>query len=398
MPFKPGRALIEVVRRLGGASGSLEFHGMARVFPISLALLGFLTVGVLLVVAFAPAGAGDDVDETHAAVLTLTDRIDGDTLDPFALRADKRHVFSADHRAALAYRCVGGVGLASGDPVGDPDVFAGALGSFLARCDEMGWRPAVMGVRGDRLALYLDAGLRAQYLGDEAIVEVDSFTLAGRSMRDVRQAVNRTNNFGITTEFHREGDLADDLRDALLGIAERGRRGAPERGFSMALDRLLSGRDPECLVGVARDADGTPFAFQRYVPCRAGAGLSLDAMRRDEVGPNGVNERLIVDTIEWARDHGIDAVSLNFAFCRSLIDDAIGTRSPGARAQAWVVRRLNPHFQIESLLRFNAKFRPRWVPRYLVYRSIGDLAPVGAAAASAEGFLPFDRRVASAAA
>ena len=62
------------------------------------------------------------------------------------------------------------------------------------------------------------------------------------------------------------------------------------------------------------------------------------------------------------------------------------------------MRRLNPHFQIESLLRFNAKFRPRWVPRHLVYRSWGDLAPVGAAAATAEGFLPFDRRVTPAAA
>jgi lysyl-tRNA synthetase class 2 len=53
------------------------------------------------------------------------------------------------------------------------------------------------------------------------------------------------------------------------------------------------------------------------------------------------------------------------------------------------VRRLNPHFQIESLLRFNAKFRPRWVPRSVVYRSLGDLAAVATAAARVEGFLSF---------
>jgi len=398
IPIKSGAALIEVVRRLGGAGGSLEFHGVARVFPISLALLGFLTVGVVLVVAFAPAPARDAANEPRAAIRRLADRDDGDTLDPFALRADKSYVFSPDGRAALAYRCVGGVGLASGDPVGAPEAFADAVAAFLALCDETGWRAAVMGVRGDRLAAYVDAGLRAQYLGDEAIVDVAAFTLTGRSMRDVRQAVNRTANWGVTTEFHREGELDAGLRRALLGIAQRGRRGAPERGYSMALDGLLSGRDRDCLVAVARDAAGTPFAFQRYVPCRAGTGLSLDAMRRDDVGPNGVNERLIVDTIDWARAHAVDVVSLNFAFCRSLITEATETRSTGARAQAWVVRRLNPHFQIESLLRFNAKFRPRWVPRYLVYRSLGDLAPVGAAAASAEGFLPFDRRLAATAA
>ena|SRR5437660_429991 len=110
-------------------------------------------------------------------------------------------------------------------------------------------------------------------------------------------------------------------------------------------------------------------------------------MRRDAgIGPNGVNERLIVDTIEWARAQRIAEVSLNFAFCRALIDPS-AQLTPRERAQAWLVRRLNPHFQIESLLRFNAKFQPRWVPRSVVYRSLGDLAAVGMAAARAEGFL-----------
>jgi lysyl-tRNA synthetase class 2 len=379
------------VRRLGGANGAVHFHGAARLFPLTLAALGFVSVAALLVIAFAPVRtrAGLNNEQARARVRTMTNRADGDTLDPFALRADKQHVFSPDGRAAVAYRYVAGVGLASGDPVGSPDAFPDALAAFLALCDERGWRPAVMGVRNERLDLYLDAGLSAWYLGDEAIVDVQAFTLEGRAMRDVRQAVSRTHNFGIVTEFHYEGELPGDLRGQLLAIAERGRRGAPERGFSMALDGLLSGRDRDCVIVVARTDDGRPFAFQRYVPCRAGSGLSLDAMRRDEdIGPNGVNERMIVDTIEWSHHRQVTEVSLNFAFCRALIDppDTLGL---GERAQAWVIQRLNPHFQIESLLRFNAKFRPRWVPRSIVYRSLGDLTPVGAAAARAEGFLPF---------
>jgi lysyl-tRNA synthetase class 2 len=246
-----------------------------------------------------------------------------------------------------------------------------------------------MGVRDDRLPLYEAAGMRAEYLGDEAIVAVDGFSLDGRAMRGVRQAVNRTLKAGITTEAVREGDLDDPLHAALLDIAERGRDGAPERGFSMALDGLLSRREGDCLLVVARDADGRPFAFQRYAPCRAGRGLSLDAMRRDpDVDvPNGVNERLIVDTVAWAGEQGVGEVSLNFAFCRALVDEDAAVTGP-RRAQAWFVRRLSPWFQIESLLRFNAKFAPRWVPRHVVYRSLGDLPAVAAAAAGAEGFLP----------
>ena len=393
VPFKPGRALFEVAHRLGGAGGSVQFHGVARLFPIGLGLLGFASAAVVLVVAFAPAPARDRnaADDPRATVRGLVNRVDGDTLDPFALRADKRYVFSPDGHAAVAYRCVAGVGLASGDPVGDPERFAGAITQFTRFCDDRGWRPAVMGVRGDRVGMYLEADFRVQYLGDEAVVDIDSFSLDGRAMRGVRQATNRTKKFGVTTAVHREGELTPDLRSALLEIADAARGGVPERGFSMALDELLSGRDGDCVVVVAFGAEGSPIAFQRYAPCLGGAGLSLDAMRRDASGPNGVNERLIVDTIEWAKAQGMRQVSLNFAFGRALMEEELG-RPVGTRAQAWVTRRLNPYFQIESLSDFNAKFRPRWVPRYLAYRSLGDLPVVGAAAASAEGFLPFDRR------
>jgi lysyl-tRNA synthetase class 2 len=323
-------------------------------------------------------------------VRRLVHRADGDTLDPFAFRNDKQYVFSHDERAAVAYRYVNGVGLASGDPLGAPDAACDAFRAFLELCHDRGWRPAAIGARGDRLSLYEAAGLRAHYLGDEAVIDVAGFSLQGRAMRPVRQAYNRTKNFGLTTEVHREGALDPTLRRALVGIADRHRAGAPERGFSMALDELLTGRQGDCVIVVCRDESGAPIAFQRYVPCRAGRGLSLDAMRRDAVGPNGVNERMIVEAVEWARDHGVEEVSLNFAAFKGIIEEGADL-SPMQAAQAWVIKRLNPYFQIESLMHFNAKFHPRWVPRYLVYRSAGDLAAVGIAALSAEAFLPFDR-------
>ena len=77
VPFKPGRALAEVVRRLGGANGAIHFHGVARLFPLTLAVLGFVSVGALLVSRVRPgprstrprqradSGAGADDDESR---------------------------------------------------------------------------------------------------------------------------------------------------------------------------------------------------------------------------------------------------------------------------------------------------------------------------------------------
>jgi lysyl-tRNA synthetase, class II len=385
-------AVEETAARLVGLTGPFEVsHGFGRWFPASITVLGF---GIVIVVAAALLAPVTERALAHAderdRVRRLVNRREGDTLDPFALRHDKRYVLSSDARAAVAYRYVNGTGLASGDPVGDRASFAEAVDRFLERCTERGWRPAVIGARGDQLALYEAVGLRSRYLGDEAVIDVQDFTLGGRRMRGVRQAFNRTNNFGLTAEIHREGELDPTLRRALVGISDRHLAGGRERGFSMALDGLLTGRDADCVIAVCRDDKGTPIAFQRYVPCKGGSGLSLDTMRRDAVGPNGVNERLIVEIVMWARERHIGEVSLNFAAFKGLIEEDADL-GPLEGAQAWIIKRLNPYFQIQSLLTFNAKFDPRWVPRFLVYRSIGDLAPVAVAALSAESFLPFDR-------
>jgi lysyl-tRNA synthetase class 2 len=211
-------------------------------------------------------------------------------------------------------------------------------------------------------------------------------------MRNVRQAVSRTRNAGVRTQILREAELDPRLRRALLDVAAAQRREFREFGFSMALGDVLTGAHPDCLLVVCRDRTGEPVAFQRYVPCRQEHALSLDAMRRLPRAPGGVHERMIVEVVSWANAHGATDVSLNFAAFRSLFEED-AELEPGQAVEAWLMRRMEGRFgiQMDSLRRFNAKFGPRWVPRYLIYTSPAHLPAIGLAALSAEGFLPFDR-------
>jgi lysyl-tRNA synthetase class 2 len=261
---------------------------------------------------------------------------------------------------------------------------------FVDRCEQRGWRPVVMMARGDRVALYERLGFKLLYLGDEVVLDVAAISLAGGRMRNVRQAVSRSANFGVTTEVVREGALPADLRRSLMEIAKRSRGGKAELGFSMSLEEPFTVPYPDCLVVLCRDRDGRPIAFQRYVLCKGGTCLSLDAMRRDPTAPNGVNERMIVDMTGWARENGVVELSMNFVGFRRMIAGVPGLSAPQAVA-GWTIRRVNP-FSVASLYRFSAKFEPRWVPRYLAYRSAADHGAIGLAALRAEGFLPFGPR------
>jgi lysyl-tRNA synthetase class 2 len=384
----PGMVVYEALARLVGLSGSLAVHGRFGP-PVagSVTALGVASIAGLLLVALAPAreDAGEqEVERTQ--VQRLVNDYESDTVDAFALRRDKRYVLSSGQQAALAYRTLFGVALASGDPVGRRADFEACLLEFVDRCDRRGWRPVVMMARGDRLALYERLGFKLLYLGDEAVLDVAALSLTGGRMRNVRQAVSRSANFGVTTEVVRESALAADPRRSLMEIAKRSRGGQAELGFSMSLEEPFTVPYPDCIVVLCRDRDGRPIAFQRYVLCKGGTCLSLDAMRRHPDAPNGVNERMIVDMASWARGHGVAELSVNFVGFRRMIAGVPGLSVSRALA-GWTIRRANP-FSVASLYRFSAKFEPRWVPRYLAYRSTADLGAIGLAALRAEGFLP----------
>ena len=117
-------------------------------------------------------------------------------------------------------------------------------------------------------------------------------------------------------------------------------------------------------------------------------GLSLDLMRRDRDSENGLMEFMVIQLLQRAPEIGITQVSLNFAMFRSVFER-------GARLGAGPVLRLwrsllsffSRWWQIESLYRANAKYRPIWEPRFLLFEKSGDLPRIGLAAARAEGFL-----------
>jgi lysyl-tRNA synthetase class 2 len=388
-----GTVAEEITARLIGQAGPLTITGrFGQWFPVSLTVLGAITLAAGVLAALAPVALrGTGTTSERDEIRRLISRPDGDTLDPFILRRDKRWCFAPDHEAAIGFRCVHGIGLASSDPVGSPAALPAAIGEFVRLCTDRGLTPAVIGARWDHVELYTRLGLRSLYIGDEAIIDVPSFTLNGRRMRNARQAASRSRNAGITTSTYREADIPPALRAQLLTIATAQHGNAPETGFSMALGDLFSGGHPDCRIIVAADRSGDAVAFQRYVTCRAGRALSLDTMRRDPAAPGGVNERMITDAVTWARDHGIGEVSLNFAAFRYLLEPEAELPA-GQVMGAWLLRKMEGHFgiQMDSLRRFNAKFQPRWIPRYLIYPSRSQLPAIGLAVLSAEGFLPFD--------
>jgi lysyl-tRNA synthetase, class II len=369
--------------------------GFAEWFPTSVLLIGLAACIWLLALWLAPwrHRIRQEARERRLAV-DLVRAWGADTLAPFVLRADKAYFFSADERAFLAYRVVGGVAVVSGDPIGPPEAFDELVAGFISYARRRGWRLAILGASECRLELYRRHGLHALYHGDEAVVETSGFSLEGRRIRKVRQSIHRLERAGFTADVLHPDQMDSRLRDELEAIAQEWRGDQPNRGFVMALDALFRLEADDAVFVVGRGPDGAPAGFLHFALSRTGSALSLSSMPRLRETPNGFNEWLVCVAIEWAGANGYARVSLSFApFAALLAPEA--ELSALQKAQREALLRLKGHFQLDNLLLFNRKFLPAWERRFVVYERRIDLPRVGIAALAAEAYLPFsggDRR------
>src|SRR5215469_15717971 len=383
--------LYSVVANLAGFSGPVHFNSELRTdhFGFVTGGLGLFTLLAALFMFLRPAEPTCRLRPADGQRIRelLDQHGDQDSLGYFTLRNDKSIIWSPTGKACIGYRVLSGVMLASGDPIGDPEAWPGAMHTFLDEAARHAWVPAVIGCGELGAEVWCREGdMTALELGDEAIVTVANFTLEGRAMRNVRQMVSRVCRQRYTAEVRRVEDIPTAEIQKMIRQADSWRGNPTERGFSMALGRVGGKDDGQCVIASARQ-DGVLRAMLHFVPWGSD-GLSLDLMRRDRSAAPGLNDFMIVEAIKAANDLGVKRISLNFAVFRAALErgERIGA-GPVLRAWRRFLLFLSRWFQIESLYKFNAKFCPEWVPRFVVFPSTRDAPRIGFAALEAEAFL-----------
>jgi lysyl-tRNA synthetase class 2 len=392
LPYSFGSALLDTLRAMGGQLPRdvdvlpAEFSDWFPVSVLSVAAIGVLWAAAVWLRPWrqrlfpGPGGRGQAAE--------IVRRWGADTLAPFALRSDKEWFVTG--RTLIAYRVVRGVALVSGDPIGPPEEAKASLEAFSARAHARGWRTAVMGASGRLLDVYRELGMRPLYHGDEAVIDVEGFSLDGRRMRTARQAVHRVERNGYRAEVIMAGDLSPAAWSELTAVENAWLRGGARKGFTMELDSLSRLGGDDAVFAIGRDPHGRVAGFLHLAVCRASGSLSLSTMPRLPDTPNGFTAWLIVAATSWARTQHYARLSLNFSPFAGLLGEQAGLPS-ARRLQRRVLLRLKGvlALQLDNLLRFNEQFSPAWVPRYVILQAWTDLPRVAVAAMAAEGYLPY---------
>jgi phosphatidylglycerol lysyltransferase len=286
------------------------------------------------------------------------------TIANAALTGDKRLLFSDAGDAFVMYQIAGRSWVALGDPVGSQSGAEELVWRFREMSDHHGAQTVFYQVNGDRLAMYVDLGLAALKIGEEARVPLAEFSLEGSARADLRQAHRRAQRDGATFKVvGPEG--VDELMPTLQEISDSwlASKSTGEKRFSVgAFSPQYIRQFPVALVM----AEDTPAAFANLWTTQCKEELSIDLMRFGPDAPRGAMDYLFIELMLWGRSQGYRWFNLGMAPLSGL------ERHPLApawhRVGNFVFRHGEHFYNFEGLRRYKGKFDPVWEPKYLVAR------------------------------
>lgn len=278
-----------------------------------------------------------------------------------ALTGDKAILLHPNGNAFLMYAHRGRSLVALYDPIGPTQQRAELIWQFRDLCDVHHARPVFYQVRAENLPFYMDIGLTAIKLGEEARVNLHSFDIEakGKEMKDLRYTWNRGGRDGLSLEIHEPGQAPlEELK--VISDAWLTGKNVREKGFSL-------GRfSPEYLqyfrVAIIR-FEGRPVAFANLLETDRKDLASLDLMRAHPEAPKLTMEFMMVGLILHYKQNGYGRFSLGMVPLSGLQPRRGAPLTQ--RLGSMVFRRGEQLYNFQGLRRFKDKFQPDWEPRYM---------------------------------
>jgi len=323
--------------------------------------ISVLLFGMIKLVARAPhevePPSAEDLDAAAAAIASQSS-----TTPQLVFLADKGVLFDDERRGFVMYGVQGRTWAAMGDPVCSPPQVPHLIRAFLERCDDFGGIPVFYEIRKDYLHHYADFGFTFVKLGEEARVDLTTFSLTGGTAARYRQAIRRVEKENASFRVVPADGVAA-LMPQLREVSDSWLGGkAPEKGFSLGFfNETYLSRFPLAVI----EREGKILAFANIWMGAGHQELSIDLMRYDDQAPKGVMESLFVHLLVWGKAEGYKWFSLGMAPMSGF------ERSPLAPLWTKVGSFLYEHgeavYNFQGLRLFKDKFDPVWEPRYLAY-------------------------------
>ena len=356
-----------------------------RFFADSIYAVGAVTFSYAGFMLLRPVFIRDlATEDERARAQAIVEKYGRSSLARFLLFDDKRYFFTPGG-SVIGYALAGRTAVTLGDPVGPPEDLFPSIQTFSSLCQRNDWLPVFYQTLPETLELYKQAGFDSISIGEEGIVNLETFTLEGREGKPLRSPVNKLTNAGYTFIVH-QPPIPDALLEELRAISDEWLTSmhGSEKRFSLGwFDDDYVRNSP---IGAVHAPEGWVTAFANFVPEYQLNEITIDLMRRRHVIENGTMEFLFVSLFQWAKAQGYHGFNLGLSALSGVGEQADDPAIE--KVMHWIYEHVNQFYNFKGLHSFKEKFHPEWSPRYLIYPGAVNLAQAWLAVVSANSGEP----------
>ena len=363
-------------------AGLVPTQRFGRFFADSIYVIGATTVLYALWMLFRPViyrEGAPEADRQRARI--IVEQYGHSSLACFALLTDKSYYFSPAGQTVIAYVPKGRGAIALGDPIGPKSDRTEAIVGFQHFCDRNDWQPAFYQTLPEELETYRSLGFQSLKIGEEAIVDLNAFTLQGKAGKNLRTSMNKLTKQGYRVAFHIPPIPAALLQE-LRAISDQWlthMEGA-EKKFSLGWfdDDYLR----DCEIAVVYNKSNQPVAFANIVPEYQNPEATIDLMRHQVEIERGTMDFLFVSLFQHFKGLGYKGFNLGLAALSGVGET--GESSRMEKGMHYLYEHLNQLYNFQGLRSYKDKFHPEWESRYMVYPKLAALPDVAVALVRAD--------------
>jgi phosphatidylglycerol lysyltransferase len=360
---------------LVGSNTYVPRDAFARDFIYSINAGGFLSMAFLLYTLVWPFFfRGNASDEEREAAGSLLSRYGRSALDYFKVLPDKMIFYETGTDAFISYRITGNYAVVLENPVaGSAEDMKKCISLFDTYCYENSLKSIYYRVPEESLPVYLEKKKKSMLLGQEAVIDLETFSLDGGHHKSLRNAIHRIKERGYKASVH-QPPVKDGILQKLKSVSDDwlSDTGRNEIIFSQGMftwDELK-----KQTVITVENAEEKVIAFLNIVPDYAPSEATYDLMRKTADAPNGIMDFILIELFGYLKSQQFRFVNLGFAPMSGL-DDA---QTFGEKSMKFAYEKIRSFSHYKGMREFKDKFGPQWFNKYLIYDFDYDLIQVPA--------------------
>jgi phosphatidylglycerol lysyltransferase len=338
-------------------------------FILLIQILGFLSWGFLLFTLIKPFLQVEDTTETgRERAKFLLSEFGSSAVDHFKIYPDKLLFFSEVHEAFIAYRIANGFAVVLDEPVCAEEHKMEVLIEFYRLCKKMGLKTAFYRVDENSMIWFDQLRKQKIFIGQEAILDAQNFTMEGRDKKSLRNAMNSLQKKGFVAAIHGaplEKPFVEKLKkvsDEWLVAYEK-----EEQVFSQGMfdAKELMQQD---VISIS-DSEGNIVAFLNIIPDYSPKECTYDLIRKTADAPGGCMDALILKLVEYAKEKDCHYINMGLVPMTGIEEP----NSPAEQLIKYAGRKLKRFKHYHGLRDFKEKYATYWKDKFLVYENDYDL-------------------------